>query len=1348
MDIRILGPVEVVVGGRSRRLGSRRERAVLSALALGGGDVISTDQLIEALWGDDPPRSAGKALQNYVLRLRKAIGAEVIETRSPGYGLAANHVVIDSRTFDQLIREGLDARSSGRPEDAAASIRQALHLWRGVPLEELHGWVLADVEAARLTELRRVAAEELMDAEIACGRSAPVVAELEAMVATEPLRERRWAMLMLALYRCGRQADALRAYQRARTLLGEELGIEPGPELQELERAIVAQDPSLDLPMLPAGAPTSECEDTREADDDPTPPYKGLAPYEIEDRAVFFGRGPLVEEIVRRAESCPVVALVGPSGSGKSSVLRAGVAVALTDDARPGPPWETLIMRPAAHPLVELATGLSSRLDRPASEILDRLEVGPHGLDDLAREELPPATRLAILVDQFEELFTQTPEGPERDLFLSVLLDAAARPDPRVSLVLAIRADFYGHCAEHPELARALDSSSLLLGPMEPDDLRAAVTGPAEAAGLRTEPGFVELIVEDVSGRPGSLPLLSHALLETWKRRSHGTLTVTAYREAGGARGAIARTAEAVYRDLDPAEQTLARQVFLRLTDIHEGAPDTARPVSRDELIASADGQATDRVLNRLSAARLITIDDHTVQLAHEAVIAHWPRLQTWLAEDRGGRRIHRHITQAALDWRRLGFEPTELYQGPRLALATEWVEREGGTELNTLEAEFIAASRQREDAIRTAQQEQAEGRERSHRRLRQLLTATAVALVIALLAGAVAVAQRTRADDAASAARSASTNATVDRLVVQSKTLQGENRYLGTLLALEAERMRDDPQTRGALFDSLLQEPRRVATLASSPASDVAPLSDGTALVVAGGRLERWDTHSGEQLPDLPGPGATAVAVGPGEVIAVGRSDGSIALLDRDGQSRGPVIEAVPADGDTPARPVIAVDHGGFGSGPGSLAFSPDGRLLAASFGLAGDPNTIDGTDSVHVYDTATGDALPATYPGHTGTVTAVSFSPDGQTLLTGGNDAHVISYDVTSGRETAPPTTVSGPVWSARYSPVGHRIAVATTSSGAAVIDQDTGTTTEVGQASEADAAWSADGTRLVVGGNGPVEVFDAATLEPVRPPIDAQTGTALPRFLPDGRILVGGRSGPTTVWDLDGQSVLVRPVRGAPAYVFPMAGGDVVAVPDLEDSVTLYDADSLEPLGPPLSPGPAPENPLQYPATFAASYYDGDQIAVVNRAGTLQLYDVASRAPVGPSYALGFPTMYAVFSRDMNTIAIGGRQGEVALVDLPNQNVRVLPSVLNNYVDALAFSPTVTSLAADNGHTVMFGNLDRDTPTVRDLSRFTRPAGAPAGRRPLTGRTHPGHLRRRHGLVHRSGHRAGHRPAGARE
>src|SRR5919202_1677079 len=276
-------------------------------------------------------------------------------------------------------------------------------------------------------------------------------------------------------------------------------------------------------------------------------PYKGLLPFEPEDSELFFGREQLVENLVGRLREAPFLAVVGPSGSGKSSLVRAGVVPALRRVT--GRELRAAILSPGANPLAQLA----------------------------AAGEAP-----LLVVDQFEEVFTLCRSEEARSAYIDALLDSA---DRGVYVVLALRADFYGHCASYPRLASALEERQALVGPMTEEELRRAIERPGEQAGLVLEPGVVEAILRDVAGQPGALPLLSHSLLETWKRRSGRMLTVIGYLQSGGVQGAIAKTAESVYGALSPERRTLARNIFLRLTELGEGTEDTRRRASIGELI-------------------------------------------------------------------------------------------------------------------------------------------------------------------------------------------------------------------------------------------------------------------------------------------------------------------------------------------------------------------------------------------------------------------------------------------------------------------------------------------------------------------------------------------------------------------------------------------------------------------------------------------------------------------------------------------------------------------------------------------------------------------------------------------
>jgi formylglycine-generating enzyme required for sulfatase activity len=301
-------------------------------------------------------------------------------------------------------------------------------------------------------------------------------------------------------------------------------------------------------------------------------------------------------------------------------------------------------------------------------------------------------TNLLLVVDQFEETFTLCKDPAERKAFIENLLSLAEQGNSTSHVVITLRADFYHHCAEYEGLRLALEKHQAYIGAMTTDELREAITIPAEKNGWYFQPGLVDLILGDVGMEPGALPLLSHALLETWKRRQGRTLTLQGYAEAGGVKKAIARTAESVYDSLSPAEQAIARGIFLRLTELGEGVQDTRRRVKMDELAQAKEQEAVAKVLKTLTDARLVTTEQDNAEVAHEALIREWGTLRKWLDEDRESLRLHRHLTESATEWQRRGREASELYRGTRLEQIREWV-RQHGDSLSPLESEFVKAS-------------------------------------------------------------------------------------------------------------------------------------------------------------------------------------------------------------------------------------------------------------------------------------------------------------------------------------------------------------------------------------------------------------------------------------------------------------------------------------------------------------------------------------------------------------------------------------------------------------------------------------------------------------------------------
>jgi transcriptional regulator with XRE-family HTH domain len=391
-------------------------------------------------------------------------------------------------------------------------------------------------------------------------------------------------------------------------------------------------------------------------------PYKGLQPFELTDADVFFGRESQIDGVLGRLAVARFVAVIGPSGSGKSSFVRAGLLAAVTRQttthgATPG----VALLTPGEHPLGALTTALSAATGGTARLQADELRADPTRLRLAASDARERG--LVIAVDQFEELFTQCDDETERRCFVDALLAAWRDLASPVTVIIALRADFYGRVATYLDLAATVVAHQTLIGPMTRADLRRAIELPAARAGLTLQPGLADTMLEDLGDEPGTLPLLSHALLETWQRRQRLTLTVSAYREAGGVRGAIAQTAERTLQSLPEADQAIARQIFLALTDITERTEPTRRRVDRDELTTIAPVQR-DRVLAILTDARLITIDEHTVTVAHEALIRHWPRLRNWLEAGRQDLVVHRRLTAATAEWARLQRDDSALYRG------------------------------------------------------------------------------------------------------------------------------------------------------------------------------------------------------------------------------------------------------------------------------------------------------------------------------------------------------------------------------------------------------------------------------------------------------------------------------------------------------------------------------------------------------------------------------------------------------------------------------------------------------------------------------------------------------------
>ncbi|MEM9565319.1 MAG: BTAD domain-containing putative transcriptional regulator [Actinomycetota bacterium] len=681
MEYRILGPIAVDRRGEAIELGSPRQRALLTLLLLHRNRVVTTSRILEELWPGDPVGKE-RTLWVYVSRLRAILEPErppnarntVLLTRDQGYSLEVDDDSVDAVRFETLATQGSQLVRDD-PTVAADLIAEGLALWRGAALEDVAYEDFARAEAARLEELRLKAIEDRLDAELQANRHRDIVGELERLTVDHPLRERLVHLQVLALYRSGRQADALRAIARHRELIAEELGLEPSPELQRLEEQVLLHDRALAPPD--AGAEDRE-------PDAVANPFVGLRPFDQGDSADFHGRDGLVTQLVSRLErGARLVALVGASGSGKSSVLGAGFVPAIRAGAIAGSDrWLVVRMVPGNEPFLELTSALRrADVEGAATAGADLVDSGDDGLlRACQRRRRPDRPTVLLVIDQFEELFTLGSSPDLRARFvrnLEVAVDDAAGD---VLVAIALRADFYAAPLAHPRFATQIAEGIVNVVPLTLDELEAAAARPAERAGMTLEPALLVHLLADVAGETGGLPLFQYALTELFERRAGRTLTLTEFRAMGGVSGALARRAEDLFLGLDEPQRRAAKQILLRMVTITDRDTWSRRRLTATELLElDAEPLALQAVLDRLGAHRLVTFDrdpvtgSPTVEVAHEALLSEWPRLQQWIRDGEDDVRQHARLAAAHAEWRTAGEHDDYLLTGERLADYEQW---------------------------------------------------------------------------------------------------------------------------------------------------------------------------------------------------------------------------------------------------------------------------------------------------------------------------------------------------------------------------------------------------------------------------------------------------------------------------------------------------------------------------------------------------------------------------------------------------------------------------------------------------------------------------------------------------
>jgi WD40 repeat protein len=904
-------------------------------------------------------------------------------------------------------------------------------------------------------------------------------------------------------------------------------------------------------------------------------PYKGLQYFTEADAGLFFGREKWIARLIARLQGTRFLAIIGASGSGKSSIVRAGVIPVLKGqkelrqvEYRPAHSqhWPVYVLNPSAHPLESLVTAISGQQKlEDYRATLDNLRQDPHVLDQILRQQIQSAhsDHVLLVVDQFEEVFTQCQDAAERAQFINALMDAANPDQAGVAVLLIIlRADFYANCAEYEALRAAVSRYQEYIGPLTPPEIRQAITEPAQKLGWKFEPGLVDLIVQDAGQEPGMLPLLSHALLETWRNRSGHTMTLESYAESGGVKGAIAKTAEMVFNQrLTPEQQLTARNIFLRLTNLEEGSQETRRRSSLAELIPAPEhAAAAQKVVQLLAEARLITIEAGAVDVAHEALIREWPKLRGWIEENRAGLRIHHRMAAAAQEWQRFQRDEGLLYRGMRLQEGLEWAKTNPNS-MNELERIFLQTSseleqrqsrekeeqQQRELAaaqkLAAAEKQRAEEQQLAAGQLRRrayllrmaLIGAGLLAIVAIILAGLASISS-TQASQNAIAAQTASTQAVAESFTrataegvalnqsrlslvreigARSRSLIDRDQDLALLLGIEAVKL---AKTYGG--STLSQEAQTSLFQTLSAASFSATLRghkdslstvrfspDGQKMVTASrdGTAMVWGSD-GRRLAVLSGhtgPVTSAAFSPDGAMIVTSGQDGTARLWQVDGK----LIRTLEGHSDEINQAL----------------FSPDGRQVL----------TVSNDNTARVWDVASGNFIALR--GHSDLVLAGAFSPDGTLVATAGADETVRLWK-TDGTPLKTFHDHSSWVVSVQFSPDGQKILSASWDTTAKVwgVDGRLSTTLEGHLYSLNSAAFSPDGRQIVTAGSDNLAKIWSSDGK-------FQTNLAghtqqvnVAAFSPDGALIVtASLDNSVRLWQSDG--VLLAVLRGHSSFVY---------------------------------------------------------------------------------------------------------------------------------------------------------------------------------------------------------------------